>query len=229
MFAGTSRTRDPLTIPEQSEILQHFFRDKVISSDVQIIRLVWNDKYEAFKTRTLRRAEAYEKALVRQKAIVDSMMSIYRSELNLFQEDVKNALSEEQLKLLQAYRDQSVIRLHEKRDEFLLHETRLTKPITPSLYNYFQYSFQLMEEIPSSYYYSLVGGKKNTLAFVKELPLEKYYLAYKAFENALIKALDENGGRAHVAIPAYYSGARYQGEHTQINALHFGLLNWYGQ
>lgn len=227
LFSGTSRTRDPLTIPEQSEVLQHFFRDKVPPSDIQVIQLVWNDKYEAFRERTLLRADAYQKALVRQKVIVDSLLLVYQPKLSQFKEQVKSAIREDRLSQLQNYWDVSLVHLREKRDEFLLHETRFTKPLSPALYNYFEYGFMLMEEVPTSYYYNLVGGKRVSIDFTGDLLLEEYYGAYEAFENALIQSLDKEGGRAHVAIPAYHSGARYQGEHTHVNALLYGLLNWY--
>lgn len=227
LFSGTIRIRDPLMIPEESQVVQDFFRDKLSTADVELIRMAWEDKYQAFSQRTLVRAEAYREALRHQKLVLDSLDIVYGPRLEHFRDTVLGTISEAQFRSLQDYFEQSLQRLRKKRDEFLRHEQRMTKPITSSLYDYFEYSFGVMERLPASYYYNRLGATSRKLNFAEELPLKTFYLAYEAFENALIETLDEQGGRAHVAIPAYYSGARYQGKHTRINALLYALLNWH--
>lgn len=227
LFAGSMRTRNPLTVPEEKEVLVHFFRDKLSTTDLEVLRQSWAGKYEDFQERTLVRAEAYQVALDCQRTLLDSIRRVFASDLSRFQQEVLSALEKEQIEALDDCYRQSIDRLHRKRDEFLQHEERFTRPTSSTIYDYFAFSFRLMEEVPASYYYSLVGAKNERLAFAEELSLEAYYEAYASFERAVIQALEQEGCRAHLTLPAYHEGARYQGKHTKRNALFYALRNWY--
>lgn len=225
-FGYAQQLSVPLNLPQESTFLQSYFQNKLNATDLQLMAEVWAKRQAAFQEKTLARAAAYEQALNCQRTQIDALHARHAVALNRFQEQIRSTLSAQQLAILATCYDQSMKRLRAKRDQFLAFEAQQTQAIAPAIYDYMAYGFELMERYPASYYYSLLRANNRRLSFVEELPLEDFFQAYAVFENELILLLDSGECRAHLAIPFYQSGERYQGKHTLRNALFYAYIHF---
>lgn len=225
-FGYSQQLSVPLNLPQESTFLQSYFQNKLKAPDLQLMAEVWAKRQAAFREKTLVRAAVYEQALNCQRTQIDALHAGHVTTLNHFQEQIRSTLSAEQIAILATCYDHSMERLRAKRDQFLAFEAQQTQAITPAIYDYMAYGFELMERYPASYYYSLLRANNRRLSFVEELPLEDFFQAYAVFENELILLLDSGECRAHLAIPFYQSGERYQGKHTLRNALFYAYIHF---
>lgn len=225
VFTKTGGMFNRITITEEQKFLTNYFENKLDSSDLIILHNAWDIKIEKQKEKTRKRGAIYLKAMNCQKATLDSIRSFHYPKLMSFRRKLKRKLQNHDIKTIQKYYESSLKKLRFKRDQFIEYEEKFSKPQTPSIQDYMKYNFALMEEIPTVYYYKLVGGPNPEMNFVEELELENYFESYLKFEDDLIKKLGAHPCRAHLAIPFYHGGERYTGKYRKENAIVFAVIN----
>ena len=132
-------------------------------------------------------------------------------------------MTEEEIKQITALHQNNRKVLARKKAEFLDFEERFTLAIDSSMYQYMKNAFEMMDNIPVSGYFSLLGANNSTIPRMEGRQLEDYFHQYELFENAIIEGVNHEGCRAQVAIPAYHKVNKPAVDrvHTIRNSLFF--------
>lgn len=224
LFGLTGRLLDPKTVQEAAEINRQFFLSKLSASDLKILDDYWQRQVDEYRMKTLERGERYRVGLICQQQIADSVLMGLQPQLMPPAKAFLRKLTEDQLIILRTCYDKSIEKLRRKGEEFITFEKKFTLDITPHIHAYMVAAFRLMEKIPTSYYYNLVGASNDELRFLSEMA-DPYFDLYADFEKAILDALNEEGCRAHLAIPFYHFDLNKESIHSKRNAAFFAVLN----
>ncbi|MEM6376631.1 MAG: hypothetical protein AAF705_00325 [Bacteroidota bacterium] len=224
---ATKKIKDPKTPEEAKAMFQDYFRDRVDTLDYQLISRYWDKQIEKHRDKTLARAALYRVALANQRRTVDSLLAVYYEDLKRLSPSLNELLTENERASVRVYYQEGIKSMTRKKDEFLNYELKFSYAIDPIIYQSMKYGFELMEKIPSSYYYALTGASRYRLKFVEKLVNNDYVEQYKEFEYNLDSLLSKKGYRAHSAIPFYHLELRNKAQHSISNALLFAYIeNW---
>jgi hypothetical protein len=214
---------EKIPYPEIKTVFKNYFRYKLDSSDLKIVLDHWENKQIEFTLSTKIRALNYKSALQCQMRLVDSLFQLYHPLLKDYFPLVKSNLSLEEIEHILQLQEKNIAKLSYKKEEFLNYEKKFTLPIDSSMWQYMKFGFDLMEKIPTSKYFTLLGANNSSLSFLNDRNLQAYYDLYEKFETDLIQGLDRAGCRAQVAIPFYVkeNNAAVEKIHTIRSSIFF--------
>jgi hypothetical protein len=216
----------PRTMTATGELFQEFFADKMSEEDLTLIDAHWRQKQKEFDEKTLANVPHFLDALNCQQGAFDSLMEVHLPVLKGFKSDIEARLTENQKGLLLLNYDESIVKLREKRDEFLDHAKKFKSHVSTANEDYLTYAFALMEQVPTSYYYNLVGHSKVYLNFVEDLELEAYFTAYGELMDDMLSVLDDRNCRGNSAIPFYHPHLRANDDLLHRDALLFAAIHF---
>lgn len=221
-----NRVRDAKPIPETSDVFYNLFAEKMTKNDLSIIRNYWSAKQAEYVAKIESYEGLYVNALDCQKRTIDSLLEKYLTPLQARIADLDSVVTDEQIAELSNYYEKRLPSYESKKREFIEYEQRFTLPITDAMLNYMKYGFELMDEVPVSYYLDLASPHKRKLKFIDQLSDNPYVELFRAFEIQLDTLLTpENECRGHAAIPFYHKGIRDKEYYTTLNALLFAKKN----
>jgi hypothetical protein len=217
------KQRHPALVRKQR--FSDFFEHRLSKSDFAIGLDTLDKQHLAETVKTRERGERYLYARNCQQSQIDSLTNAWIPILNTYVDTVFQTLSKEQFHVLTQYWKEAIEKLHRKRDEFLDFEKEQTYSITPHIYDYLEWSFGLMDKIPSSDYYNLLGANKTDLNFISGLALEHYFERYAQFENQLINVIYQDNCKAHFSFPYYglYRSEESKSIYQKRNALLYAI------
>ena len=223
MFMRDAGLLDKMTYPEIKTMFQEYYKNRLSLEDLRIVLQHWDNKQTDFIQRTRERGIRYKAALECQKSVFDSVMPAYFPLLASYFPAARKAFTEEEIKQITALHQNNRKVLARKNAEFLDFEERFTLAIDSSMYQYMKNAFEMMDNIPVSGYFSLLGANNSTIPRMEGRQLEDYFHQYELFENAIIEGVNHEGCRAQVAIPAYHKVNKPAVDrvHTIRNSLFF--------
>lgn len=223
MFMRDAGMFDKMTYPEIKTMFHQYFENRLSPEDLQVVLQHWDNKQVDFVQYTRERGIRYKAALECQKSVFDSVMAVYSPLLQSYFPDVRKTLTDEEIEQIAALHQNNRKVLARKKAEFLGYEERFTLGIDSSMYLYMKNAFEMMDNIPVSGYFSLLGAHNSQIPRMEGRGLGDYLNQYELFENAIIEGVNREGCRAQVAIPAYYKVNKPAVDrvHTIRNSLFF--------
>lgn len=226
LWQGSWDLLHPKTMTETGELFQEFFADKLSTEDLALIDAHWKKKQEEYDAKTLSNVPHFSAALACQQLAFDSLLTVHLPILEAYKSEIEASLTDNQKGLLFENYEQSIEKLRDKRDEFLDHAKKFNSHVSEASENYLTYAFAIMEQIPTSYYYNLVGRSKVSLNFVKTLSLEAYFTAYGRLMDDVLFVLDDRDCRGTPAIPFYHAHLRENDDLLRKDALLFAAIHF---
>ncbi|MBK9254627.1 MAG: hypothetical protein IPM42_04000 [Saprospiraceae bacterium] len=199
------------------------FETKISKSDIEILSNFWQEKQREYEISTIERSKKYKSALQCQQIFLDSLMRVFSPYLDTHKAKILTEISKEELKLILENFNACKIKLKWKKEKFLEYEEQFTLSIDSSIYSYMKFGFELMERVPASKYYNVLGMDNSNLSFLLSKNLNEYYNLYEKFESELIYGLNRTNCRAHLAIPYFHRDTNENAEriHTIRNSLFY--------
>jgi hypothetical protein len=226
LWQGSWDLMHPKTMTATGALFQAFFADKLSSEDLVLINAHWKGKQKEYDEQVLANAPHFMAALNCQQVAFDSLLMVHLPALEAYMQDIEANLTENQKGLLFLNYEQSIEKLRDKRDDFLDHAQEFNSPVSTASEDYLAYAFDLMERIPTSYYYNLVRHSKGNLSFVEDLNLEAYFTAYGQLMDDVLFVLDDRDCRGTPAIPFYHAHLRENEDLLRRDALLFAGIHF---
>ncbi len=114
----------PISFSTEKARLVNFYKGKISTSDLNVLKQVWDNKIDEQVAKIRKTIPSYEQAPVCHQIFIDSLKAIYYPKLSSYRDDLKNAISDDLIIRIEMLQAEAKIALNKKRNDFLEYEKK---------------------------------------------------------------------------------------------------------